>query len=300
VNLLGLRAGVAALAVAVSSVAPIIIAPTGACADTAPRAVLVVDTSSQVLRYCVRLNDESVSGTELIVLASRQYGLTYRFGFGGGAVCMLAGVGTTGDDCFEDYPDFWGYWRGDGGSGWTWSGSGAASTTVSDGDVEGWSWGSGNDGSTHPPPPSTRFAAVCTPPEPSEGDDDEPKDNKPRGAGAAATAAPRASSSPSPPAAAEGGEADAPNTKAGRKRTKPRADDRRKSDRVAAATSDVTTYSQPSSTPSPRPIASAPRSSSGPPAAGLVAVVAAGSLIVTGVALRRRGRVGPGAHGGPT
>lgn len=133
-----------------------------ACAGEQGRAVLVVDTGQTVHDLCVALPDASVSGLELIVLANEQHGLSYRFGYGGGAVCMLAGVGPTGDDCFEEYPDFWGYWRGDGSGGWSWSTSGAGSTTVSDGDVEGWSWGRGNNGETHPRPPTMTFGSVCS------------------------------------------------------------------------------------------------------------------------------------------
>lgn len=130
------------------------------CAGEGSRAALVVDTGQGVHNFCVALPDDEVSGLELIALAGEQHGLSYRFGHGGAAVCMLAGVGPTGEDCFEDYPDFWGYWRGS-SSGWTWSSSGAGSTSVGNGDVEGWSWGSGNDGNTHPRPPETSFSSVC-------------------------------------------------------------------------------------------------------------------------------------------
>ncbi|MFN2594253.1 MAG: hypothetical protein ABR579_05125 [Actinomycetota bacterium] len=131
-----------------------------ACAS-GPHAGLVVDTGNRVLRYCVALPSPSVSGGKLIELAGDQYGLEYRFGSGGGAVCRLAGVGPDGSDCFADYPNYWGYWRGTSDGGWTWSSSGATSTTVSDGDVDGWAWGSGDDGSTHPKPPASTFASVC-------------------------------------------------------------------------------------------------------------------------------------------
>ena len=157
------RALAAAACVFAVAVAPAIVAAPAACAAEGSHAVLVVDPGSEgeLQRFCVALPDEEVSGIELIELAGEQHGLTYRFGYGGEAVCMLAGVGSESDDCFEDYPDFWGYWRGDGSGGWSWSGSGAGSTVVEDGDVEGWSWGSGNDGDTHPRPPETTFESVC-------------------------------------------------------------------------------------------------------------------------------------------
>ena len=138
--------------------------PLSACASTGMRAALVVDPGEEgdPYRFCVQLPDESVSGIELIQLAGEQHGLTYELGNGGQSVCMLAGVGSSsGNECFGEYPDFWGYWRGDDGS-WEWSGTGAGSTVVEAGDVEGWSWGRGQDGSTHPAPPPTRFDSVCT------------------------------------------------------------------------------------------------------------------------------------------
>ena len=157
------RLGGGALALlvwAAALVLPAVALPTVACAAEGPRAALVVDTGDSVHRFCVALPDDRVSGLELITLAGEQHGLSYRFGYGGAAVCMLADVGTTADDCFERYPDFWGYWRG-GEGGWTWSSTGAGDTTVRDGDVEGWSWGSGSDGSSHPRPPETSFGSVC-------------------------------------------------------------------------------------------------------------------------------------------
>ncbi|MDP9235272.1 MAG: hypothetical protein M3P01_12100, partial [Actinomycetota bacterium] len=117
-----------------------------ACASEAPHAGLVVSTGHGVLRYCVVLDQPSVSGLRLIELAHDQYGLSYRSD--GAAVCMLAGVGTTQGDCFGDYPDYWGYWRGNGSGGWAWAGRGAASTSVHGGQVEGWSWGRGDAGGT--------------------------------------------------------------------------------------------------------------------------------------------------------
>ncbi len=76
-------------------------------------------------------------------------------------MCQLSGVGPSGGDCFADYPDFWGYWHGDGRGGWSWAGSGAASASVGDGDMEGWVWGSGDTASTHQAPPALAFDDVC-------------------------------------------------------------------------------------------------------------------------------------------
>ncbi|MDQ3877727.1 MAG: hypothetical protein M3290_05175 [Actinomycetota bacterium] len=153
-----LRALCAFVVFAATMIVPVAAGP--ACAS-GPHAGLVVYTGSRVLRYCVALPAASVSGAKLIELAGDQYGLDYHFGSGGGAVCRLAGVGPDGDDCFADYPHYWGYWRGTSSGGWTWSSTGAASTSVSDGDVDGWAWGTGDDGSTHPQPPRSTFASVC-------------------------------------------------------------------------------------------------------------------------------------------
>ncbi|MGI8774060.1 MAG: hypothetical protein ACR2KQ_03425 [Actinomycetota bacterium] len=138
-----------------------IAAPNVACAAESS-AALVVATGGTTYRYCVSLPAASVSGIDLIRLAGEQHGLQYSLGYGGRAVCQLAGVGPEGDDCFADHPNFWGYWRGNGSGGWNWSSTGGGSTTVRSGDVEGWAWGRGQDGNTHPRPPATTYGSVCT------------------------------------------------------------------------------------------------------------------------------------------
>jgi hypothetical protein len=156
---LGLALGAPALGVVAGTGPP-------ACAATDQRAALVVDTGSRARSYCVALGADAVSGTELIRLAHDQYGLDYRLGFGGRAVCRLAGVGVDAGDCFGAYPDFWGYWHGDDDGGWIWASGSAADWTVEAGDAEGWQWGPGQDGDTHAAPPATREEEVCEPAEP--------------------------------------------------------------------------------------------------------------------------------------
>lgn len=134
-----------------------------ACAGEGPDATLVVDTGSAEYKYCVALDAATVSGIHLIELAGQQHGLSYSFGYQGQAVCMLAGVGSEEEECFQGGEPFWGYWQGTASGGWSWSGSGAGSTSVKDGDVEGWSWGTGNDGSGHQQPSATTHASVCGP-----------------------------------------------------------------------------------------------------------------------------------------
>ena len=71
-----------------------------ACATGTPHAALVVATGDQTLRYCVMLDGSSVTAIHVIELAHTQHGLEYRLGFGGQAVCRLAGVGSATGDCF--------------------------------------------------------------------------------------------------------------------------------------------------------------------------------------------------------
>ena len=260
-----------------------------ACADEGPRAVLVVDGGSEgaVHRFCVALPDDEVSGIELSELAGEQHGLEYRFGYGGNAVCMLAGVGTDGDDCFAEYPDFWGYWRGDGSGGWDWSGSGAGSTLVEDGDVEGWSWGRGDSGSTHPAPPSTSFPSVC------------PISSEPRsrnnGGGRSRSSSTSPAGDPSGPASDGAStraerEGDAPNARSPRRRPGVRDDDRRRAERGEA---DAIGYSKTGADGGPAAggATSSPTSTQvpeGPPVAGLIALAGTVALAVAGVLIRRR------------
>jgi hypothetical protein len=250
-----------------------------ACAAEGPHAVLVVDTeqSGGQYRYCVALPDDRVTGIELIELAHAQHGLSYRLGYGGEAVCMLAGVGTEGDDCFAEYPDFWGYWRGDGSGGWTWSGSGGRSTIVEDGDVEGWSWGSGEDGSSHPQPPPTTFASVCGAREPVEepGRDDEreqPKRDRER-SGAAAPPPPTPEPTPSAPVESRERKDRKEDRNKKRPRSKPRA-------RPSVAT--------PSPLSSPIAAPEVPDPGDGPPAAGVAALGGALVLAAAGIFIRKR------------
>jgi len=156
------------LGLAGALLAPQAAAPTAACAAPSRRAALVIDSGPTTERYCVTLDSEAVSGIHLIELAARQHGLAYELGYGGQAVCMLAGVGPTGGDCFADDPLFWGYFRASSSGRWSWSPVGAGSTVVGGGDVEGWSWGSGEGAADHPAPPVTPLDAVCAPaPSPS-------------------------------------------------------------------------------------------------------------------------------------
>jgi hypothetical protein len=166
--------------------------------------VLVVDNGARVQRFCVALDGTTVSGIHLVELASAQHGLSYSLGFGKQAICQLDGVGVSGGDCFAEYPDFWGYWHGDGSGAWTWANGGAATYRVGDGDVEGWVWGSGDSGSTHRAPPATRADDVCAPvasPEPSPPPNPDPDPDPPTGQGGAGSGS--AATDPSTPSVSE-------------------------------------------------------------------------------------------------
>jgi hypothetical protein len=264
-----------ALAVVLGAIAPVLSAPGIACAAAAsggPRAALVVDTGRRATAYCVALDETSVSGTHLIELASAQYGFTYRLGFGGRAVCMLAGVGANGDDCFGSYPNFWGYFHGAGASGWSWATGSAADHPVGDGDREAWSWGAGDSATTHGVPPSTTIDDAC-----GTAADPEPS---PSPSPAPSATPPSPSPSATPPSPPGGG-----------------------SNGGGGQTSEHTKTPEPSASPSPtaappmsaspaavRAAAAAPPPSKGPPLAGLAALGAIVLLGAGGFATLRRRR----------
>lgn len=283
-----------ALAVVLGAIAPVLAAPGIACAAAAsggPHAALVVDTGERATAYCVALDEASVSGTHLIELASEQYGLTYRLGFGGRAVCMLAGVGATGDDCFGSYPNFWGYFHGTGASGWTWASGSAADHPVGDGDREAWSWGAGDDATTHGVPPSTTIDDACgvaPSPDPSP------------------SPTPSPSASPPSPSPSNGGDSSNDGGSQGGGGSNPGNISNAPGGQGTGQTSEHTKTPEPSTSPSAaaaaptsaspavvRAAAAAPPPSSGPPFAGIVALGAIALLGAGGVVAMRRRR-GPG------
>lgn len=263
------------------------------CAGEGPRAALVVDTGEGVHNFCVSLPDDEVTGLQLIVLAGDQHGLSYRFGHGGGAVCMLADVGPTGGDCFEDYPEFWGYWRGSSSGRWTWSSSGAGSTSVGDGDVEGWSWGSGNDGSTHPRPPETSFSSVC-PPTDSSAKPAAKKQPKERSKEPPRTASPAPAADPVAPAAAADGPAPDPGDDTGRQPRKKQREPQRERDsrRRSPVVRPEPTASRDGAL-AVRELGAQRDEGPGPPAAGVAALGIAALLGGAGFVFSRRRRGTP-------
>lgn len=278
------RHALAIAALVVGAAIPIAAGGAVACASEADRAALVVDTGEDAYTYCVMLSDDSVSGLELIQLANEQHGLQYRFGDGGQAVCMLANVGAEGDDCFGKYPDFWGYWRGNGSGDWEWSSVGAGSTVVSDGDVEGWSWGRGQDGSTHPPPPATEFDDVCTPQAPPR---EEANDSRSSDA--------RASTNDSASADQRVANVGAPQDDSAseerivRRRTRERSTESDVAPRRAPRTIGTESDDMPGVATDAAASGTEPAPSQGPPTTGLVALALVGLLGAGGaVAMKRK------------
>ena len=286
-----------ALAVVLGASAPVLASPSIACAaaiSEGPHAALVIDTGARATSFCVALDGASVSGTHLIELASAQYGLSYRLGFGGRAVCMLDGVGATGNDCFGSYPNFWGYFHGAGSSGWAWASGSAADHQVGNGEREAWSWGAGDSGTSHGTPPATTIDDACgvaPPPDPSPSPSTSPSPTPP---------------TPSPPGG--GGSSNGGGSNAGGG-----TDDAGGSNASGESggqggghTSELSTTPEPSTSPSAtavaptsaspavvRAAAAAPPPSSGPPLAGIVALGAIALLGAGGVVAMRRRR-GPG------
>jgi len=282
------RARVAAAVLLVGGLFPLGAAP-AACAAEGPHAALVVDTgAADAFRYCVALPDASVTGIELIQLASEQHGLQYRLGYGGNVVCQLAGVGYESDECLKEGPEFWGYWRGDGSGGWDWSSSGGNATTVEDGDVEGWAWGTGNDGSSHPAPPATTFPSVCGRPAGAADRDLGTKGNRDRRAHRPDKTDDQKRSRPATPTRGDTSEGEPHNARSrragGDKTRKQPTVTRRGKKGVSDSPAPALTTS-----PTPPPVATEPTSSEGgPPVGAAMAVLAMIGAIGGGLVIQRR------------
>ena len=285
------RSWLCALAVGLGAVAPVAGPVTSACAAGTPRAVLVVDTGPVTHRFCVELDDDAVSGLELIKLANAQYGLHYQFGHGGKAVCVLDHVGSASENCLNE-DAFWAYWRADDEGNWSTQSQGAGSAVVRNGDVDGWSYGEGRGASNHQKPGSGEageritFGSVCAKVDDDPGDGTDPGGGD--GPGAGGTPDPSASPSVSP----------TPNKKKNGPSpgASPKADDRRLDS--APDVSELTLTPTPGATPAPS-VSGLPAGAlseeeqqeeeSGLPLAGVLAGAAA--LAMAGVAffvLRKR------------
>ena len=293
---LRLRSSLLGVALLAGVLAPI---ATAGVACAASSAALVVSTGGNNYTYCVELGGSSVNGIQLIQRAGSQHGLQYKLGYGGNAVCMLANVGASGNDCFGEHPHFWGYWRDNSSGGWSWSGTGASNVKVGAGDISGWSWGTGDSGSSHPPPPATSYESVCgaapapdRKPKPGKPKGGQSNDTKPKGgAGGSGDGGGDATATPSAP----GEDQDrtvADNSKGGGPKGKKPDDDakgQRKDDsgdyELAVPTASPSTAPGAVSNP-----AGATAQDPGPPAAAFVALGLTAALAALGAVLVRRRR----------
>jgi hypothetical protein len=148
------------IAAALASMAAIVLGSTDlAAGDAQSRAGLVIRyDDDRVERMCVVFDEPSISGLELLERSDVPF-LAERSALGS-AICKVGerGCDHPDEDCWCDYPTFWGYWSRDSDDDvWTFSELGASDRDVKDGDLNGWSWG--KDGK--PAPPADGFADVC-------------------------------------------------------------------------------------------------------------------------------------------
>jgi hypothetical protein len=128
-------------------------------ASGSSRAVVVVDTGSNVYKKVVSFSGSSINGLEALRLAGADPE-TVGYSGQGVAVCKLFGVGhdPTRSSCLgtPSDPRYWAYFRAPAGStSFSYSSVGAGASTVRDGDVEGWKFGTGA------PPPFYSFCEVA-------------------------------------------------------------------------------------------------------------------------------------------
>lgn len=123
--------------------------------------VITFGDGRATLRICVKFNEDSITGLELL----NRSGLTILTGStGGGGVCAIDGTGSTDGDCFKFCKSspchYWAYFQRK-SDAWQFSPVGAGSRTIHDGDTDGWSWGSGSG------VPPDEPGAICPPPAPA-------------------------------------------------------------------------------------------------------------------------------------
>ena len=131
-------------------------APTAAAQEES-HAGIYVRTGEDVASECVAFSEDEITGEQLLERSSIDAVLDRRSL--GTAVCRLDGVGCGADDCFCEYPAFWGYWTRAGDEDWVFSDVGASDRTVRDGTVDGWSFG--KDGKPAPGDDVT-FEDLCS------------------------------------------------------------------------------------------------------------------------------------------
>lgn len=139
-----------ALVACVAAVAAFFGSSASAQSDAAHRAAIVVGEDER----CVAFDEPEITGIELLQRADLD--VVVDTSARGSAVCRIGSTGCSRDDCFCDFPEFWGYWTRDAGD-WEFSQVGAAERKVVDGSIDGWSYG--KDG--EPAPRDRTFEQVC-------------------------------------------------------------------------------------------------------------------------------------------
>ncbi len=119
--------------------------------------IIVID-ENEVLTRCLSLENEQLTGVELLRRADIP--VLFSGGSGSQAVCSLQEVGCPASDCFCECKGtpcrYWVYYHRAAGGSWAYSAVGASGWTLRAGDVDAWVWG---DGSLAPP--ALTFAKIC-------------------------------------------------------------------------------------------------------------------------------------------
>lgn len=157
------------LAIAMLASLPVLLNATPVQAQDGARAgVIVVHGDGSVTQQCVRFDEESISGYELLTRAGLALGV--EASSTGATICSIDGEGCNfpQESCFcrcQSSPCvYWSYWRLQEG-GWLYQNLGAGNTRVRDGDVEGWRWSEGTVKDA-PEPPLVGFDQICAPTQP--------------------------------------------------------------------------------------------------------------------------------------
>ena len=120
--------------------------------------IIVRNADGTTDEMCVLFDEPSISGLDLLNRSGTTH-VAERSAVGS-AICKIGegGCNSPSQDCFCEYPRFWGYWvREPGEERFSFASTGAADHEVRNGSVDGWSWG--KDG--EPSPPNIPFADVC-------------------------------------------------------------------------------------------------------------------------------------------
>jgi hypothetical protein len=120
--------------------------------------IVVRNADGTTDEMCVLFDEPSISGLDLLNRSGTSH-VAERSAIGS-AICKIGdgGCNSPSEDCFCEYPRFWGYWiREPGEAKFAFASAGAADHEVRDGSVDGWSWG--KDGK--PAPPDVPFSDVC-------------------------------------------------------------------------------------------------------------------------------------------